>query len=82
MGFTLTDNNSEEALTYSHVKRVAILGAGVAGLQTAHQLQQVDGITDVTIFERADDVAGVPRGGKQASLEVRRLGRVLRISPQ
>merc|ERR1719498_2330837 len=59
MGFTL-DDHSTETMDYSHVKRVAILGAGVAGLQTAAELKKV-GITDITIFEKADDVGGVWR---------------------
>jgi len=59
MGFTL-DDHSTETIDYSHVKRVAILGAGVAGLQTAAELKKV-GITDITIFEKADDVGGVWR---------------------
>jgi dimethylaniline monooxygenase (N-oxide forming) len=44
---------------YSSVKRVAIVGAGVAGLQTARQLSSV-GI-ECVIFEKSDNVGGVWR---------------------
>jgi dimethylaniline monooxygenase (N-oxide forming) len=44
---------------YSFVKRVAIVGAGVAGLQTARQLSSV-GI-ECVIFEKSNNVGGVWR---------------------
>ena len=58
MGYSLetTDNN---APTYTHVKKVAIIGAGVAGLQLAERLTTTaDGI-EVTIFESTNKVGGV-----------------------
>ena len=57
MGYSLetTDNNTQ---TYTHVKKVAIIGAGVAGLQLAERLSKVDGM-DVTIFESTNKVGGV-----------------------
>jgi len=57
MGYSLEiiDNN---APTYTHVKKVAIVGAGVAGLQLAERLSKVDGM-EVTIFERTNKVGGV-----------------------
>ena len=57
MGYSL-DTASNDAPTYSHVKRIAIVGAGVAGLQLAERLQKVDG-THVTIFESTNKVGGV-----------------------
>merc|ERR1719378_832316 len=58
MGFSLeiTDNNAQT--TYTHVKKVAIIGAGVAGLQLAERLSKVDEM-DVTIFESSNKVGGV-----------------------
>lgn len=44
---------------FTHVKKVAIIGAGVAGLQVARLLKMV-GI-ECKIFEKTDDVAGVWR---------------------
>ena len=44
---------------FTHVKKVAIIGAGVAGLQVAKLLKKVD--IECTIFEKTDDVAGVWR---------------------
>ena len=57
MGYSLemTDNNAQ---TYTHVKKVAIVGAGVAGLQLAERLSKVDGM-EVTIFEATNKVGGV-----------------------
>jgi len=57
MGYSLdsTDNN---APTYTHVKKVAIIGAGVAGLQLAERLSKVHGM-EVTIFESTSKVGGV-----------------------
>ena len=58
MGYSLetTDNN---APTYTHVKKAAIIGAGVAGLQLAERLTTTaDGI-EVTIFESTNKVGGV-----------------------
>lgn len=43
---------------FSHVKDVAIIGAGVAGLQTANQLASSH---NVTLFERTGNVGGVWR---------------------
>lgn len=40
--------------------RVAIIGAGFGGIAAAHLLRQA-GFTELTIFERADDVGGVWR---------------------
>ena len=40
---------------FSHVKRVAILGAGVAGLQTARHLG--DQGLSCTLFEKDEEVA-------------------------
>lgn len=44
---------------FSHVKRVAIVGAGVAGLQTARALTKIG--KEVTIFDKAETVGGVWR---------------------
>jgi cation diffusion facilitator CzcD-associated flavoprotein CzcO len=44
---------------FSHVHRVGVLGAGVAGLQVAEQLSQ--GNVACTLFEKANDVGGVWR---------------------
>eukprot|EP00978_Attheya_sp_CCMP212_P044865 scaffold325271_cov35-Attheya_sp.AAC.1 len=45
---------------YCNVRRVAIVGAGVAGLQAADELVKV-GIKEVVIFEGSDSVGGVWR---------------------
>ena len=37
MGYSLENDDSNRA-TYDHVKRVAVIGAGVAGLQLAERL--------------------------------------------
>ena len=57
MGYSLetTDNNTQ---TYTHVKKVAIIGAGVAGLQLAERLSKVDGM-EMTVFESTSKVGGV-----------------------
>jgi len=44
---------------FSHVKKVAIVGGGVAGLQTARALSKIG--KDCVIFERGDNVGGVWR---------------------
>ena len=58
MGYSLENNKDNNAPTYTHVKKVAIIGAGVAGLQLAERLTKVDGI-EVTIFESTGKVGGV-----------------------
>ena len=50
---------SETVLDFTHVGKVAIIGAGVAGLQAASRLK-IRGF-DITIFEKSDDVGGVWR---------------------
>ena len=57
MGYSL-DIAANDAPKYTHVKKVAIVGAGVAGLQLAERLQQHGGI-QVTIFESTSKVGGV-----------------------
>merc|ERR1712061_880581 len=54
MGDTDTDIGD-----FSHVQRVGVLGAGVAGLQVAEQLSQAG--LECVLFEKADDVGGVWR---------------------
>jgi len=44
---------------FSHVQRVGVLGAGVAGLQVAEQLSMAG--LECVLFEKADDVGGVWR---------------------
>lgn len=44
---------------FSHVKKVAIVGGGVAGLQTARALSKIG--KECVIFERGDNVGGVWR---------------------
>jgi len=44
---------------FSHVRKVGVLGAGVAGLQVAEQLLRVN--LECTLFEKANDVGGVWR---------------------
>jgi cation diffusion facilitator CzcD-associated flavoprotein CzcO len=44
---------------FSHVNRVGVLGAGVAGLQVAEQLSLAG--LECVLFEKADDVGGVWR---------------------
>ena len=58
MGYSLEDNDTTSSRTYDHVKRVAVIGAGVAGLQLAERLGQKSGL-EVTIFEKTDKVGGV-----------------------
>ena len=58
MGYSLSDITANNAPTYTHVKKVGIIGAGVAGLQLAERLTKVDGIA-VTIFEASSKVGGV-----------------------
>ena len=50
---------AEISSDFSHVKKVAIIGAGVAGLQTARALTQIG--KEVTIFDKAETVGGVWR---------------------
>lgn len=40
--------------------RIAVIGAGFGGIAVAHLLRQA-GFTDLTVFERADDIGGVWR---------------------
>jgi len=58
MGFKIFEDDCSN-VDFSDVKRVAIIGAGVAGLQTARQL--VEAGIDCVIFEKAQDVGGVWR---------------------
>jgi dimethylaniline monooxygenase (N-oxide forming) len=58
MGFKIFEDECSCA-DFAGVRNVAIIGAGVAGLQTARQL--VEAGIDCTIFERADSVGGVWR---------------------
>jgi cation diffusion facilitator CzcD-associated flavoprotein CzcO len=58
MGYKIFEDDSSD-VDFSNVKRVAIIGAGVAGLQTARQL--VEAGIDCVIFEKAQDVGGVWR---------------------
>lgn len=58
MGYNVFEDMASE-MTVSEVKRVAIVGAGVAGLQTAHLLSEKG--FECYIFEKADDVGGVWR---------------------
>lgn len=44
---------------FTHVRKVAIIGSGVAGLQTARALAKIG--KDCVIFERSDNVGGVWR---------------------
>jgi len=57
MGYSL-ETTGNNAPTYTHVKKVAIIGAGVAGLQLAERLSK-DSSKDVTIFESSNKVGGV-----------------------
>ena len=57
MGYSLETNNTTRT-TYEHVKRVAVIGAGVAGLQLAERLGKKPGL-EVTIFEKTRKVGGV-----------------------
>ena len=50
---------SDAQSDFSGVKRVAIVGAGVAGLQTAKALKELG--LDVTVLEKSDNVGGVWR---------------------
>jgi dimethylaniline monooxygenase (N-oxide forming) len=52
-------NVAEMSGDFTHVKKVAIIGAGVAGLQTARALSKIG--KEVTIFDKADNVGGVWR---------------------
>jgi cation diffusion facilitator CzcD-associated flavoprotein CzcO len=58
MGFKIFEDECSRA-EFAGVKRVAIIGAGVAGLQTAQQL--VEAGIDCVIFEKAQSVGGVWR---------------------
>jgi cation diffusion facilitator CzcD-associated flavoprotein CzcO len=58
MGFKIFEDESSD-LDFTGVKRVAIIGAGVAGLQTARQLNEAG--MECIIFEKAKDVGGVWR---------------------
>ena len=51
--------SSAAAADFAHVKRVAVVGAGVAGLNSARALA-AQGFS-VTVFEAADDIGGVWR---------------------
>jgi len=58
MGFSLdTDSSKATRTSYTHVKRIAVVGAGVAGLQLAERLSKKD--IEVTIFEKTHRVGGV-----------------------
>lgn len=58
MGYSLmTDSQTATTTSYTHVKRVAIMGAGVAGLQLAERLRASG--KEVVIFEKTDKVGGV-----------------------
>ncbi|MDI2128213.1 flavin-containing monooxygenase [Yinghuangia seranimata] len=47
-------------MPHTHIERVAVIGAGFAGLCMAIRLRRA-GIHDFTVFEKADDVGGVWR---------------------
>jgi len=57
MGYSL-ENNDSSRTNYDHVKRVAVIGAGVAGLQVAERLGKKPGL-EVAVFEKTDKVGGV-----------------------
>uniref|UniRef100_A0A3B4WIB6 Flavin-containing monooxygenase n=1 Tax=Seriola lalandi dorsalis TaxID=1841481 RepID=A0A3B4WIB6_SERLL len=57
MGYSLESDDSK-CSTYVHVKKVAVIGAGVAGLQLAERLGKKSGL-EVTIFEKTNKVGGV-----------------------
>jgi len=57
MGFSLNTESINDTPSYTHVKKVAIIGAGVAGLQLAERLSKTD--VNVTIYETTDHVGGV-----------------------
>lgn len=59
MGYNIFEDDNTGKTTFSHVKRVAIVGAGVAGLQTARCLSAKG--FECCIFEKAQDVGGVWR---------------------
>lgn len=59
MGYNIFEDSATNETDFSHVKRVAIIGAGVAGLQTARMLK--DRGIDCAILEKAQDVGGVWR---------------------
>merc|ERR1712054_419412 len=65
MGFSLDNTTSYSHSSHSDgrdvrvVKTVAIIGAGVAGLQLAERLQLAKENVRVTIFEATDHVGGV-----------------------
>lgn len=59
MGYNIFEEQADVRARAEHVRTVAIIGAGVAGLQTARMLTKV-GIQS-TIFEKAQDVGGVWR---------------------
>ena len=50
---------SGDADSYEHVKRIAIVGGGVAGLQTARALSKIG--KECVVFEKSDNVGGVWR---------------------
>jgi len=62
MGYSLeTTNestNNSSRTTYKHVQRVAVIGAGVAGLQLAERLRNKSSL-EVCIFEKTSKVGGV-----------------------
>ena len=43
MGYSL-DSDDSNRITYAHVKKVAVIGAGVAGLQLAERLGKKSGL--------------------------------------
>lgn len=47
-------------MTSTHRPRVLVIGAGFGGLAAAYELSK-DGLADVTVLEKADDVGGVWR---------------------
>ena len=57
MGYSVENTDSTRA-SYDHVKRVAIIGAGVAGLQLAERLGKKSGL-EVAIYEKTNKVGGV-----------------------
>lgn len=45
-------------MTARRSPRIVVIGAGIAGITTAHVLQEA-GFTDFTVYEKGDDVGGV-----------------------
>ncbi|QDT09636.1 Protoporphyrinogen oxidase [Planctomycetes bacterium K23_9] len=59
--------NGPSTVTHQRVihQRAAVIGGGISGLATAHQLRRLDPTVDVQLFESSDRLGGMIKTTEQ-----------------